>query len=467
MTGNRMILGGYLSYGVGHHAAAWRLPDVPADAAQSVEHYFRIAEIAEQGLLDFMFLSDTPSVFADDGGSGFGGRVAVFEPLTLLAAIAARTRHLGLIATSSTTYKEPYNLAREYASLDLISGGRAGWNLVTSSKRDAAHNFGLERHPEHSDRYDRAGEFYEVVTSLWDSWEDDAFLRDKATGRFYDPRSRHRIGHKGAHFSVEGPLNISRPIQGHPVIVQAGSSDEGRDLAARTADLVFTAQPDIESGRRFRMDLKNRAARYGRAETDIRVLPGLCVFCGRTDAEARDLLDRLQNLVAEQLGLSMLSDLLGGADLRALSIDGPLPPMPRSNGNRSRQALIETMAARPGMTVRKLYNELVIARGHAVVVGSYETVAQTIMGWFDAGACDGFNIMPSHMPGGLSDFVEGVVPLLQARGFHKTAYTNGTLREKLGLQRPPNRFSRSEAGSYRRKRGQEPCAGTSFLKTRP
>lgn len=435
----QLIIGGYLSYGTGHHAAAWRHPDVPANAAQDIEHYFRLAEIAERGHMDFMFLSDTPSVFADDC-IGVGSRVVVFEPLTLLAAIAGRTRHLGLIATASTTYKDPYNLAREFASLDLISGGRAGWNLVTSSKQDAAYNFGRSRHPEHGLRYEQAAEFHDVVTGLWDSWEDDAFPRRKDTGQFYDPDRQHRLDHQGKYFSVRGPLNISRPIQGHPVIVQAGSSELGRDLAARTADLVFTAQPDLVSAQQFYCDLKARTVANGRAASDLRILPGLSVFCGPTPAAADDLLQQLQALVPPELGISMLSDLLGGADLRTVDLDAPLPQYPLSNGNRSRQKLIETLAAEPGMSVRKLYQRMTMARGHAQAVGSYEMVAEMIAEWFRAGACDGFNIMPSHMPGGLVDFVDHVVPVLQRMGLYKMTYAEGTLRERLQLKRPVNRF---------------------------
>ncbi|WP_405977507.1 LLM class flavin-dependent oxidoreductase [Streptomyces sp. NBC_00158] len=433
----RLVLGAYLSYGTGHHAAAWRHPDAVADGAQNIDHYVALARTAERGLFDFMFLSDTPSVFNDDR-EGYGSRVVVFEPMTLLSALAMKTTHLGLVATASTTYKEPYNVAREFASLDLLSGGRAGWNMVTSSKSQAAGNFGLDEHPEHGDRYRRATEFFDVVTGLWDSWDDDAFPRDKGRGVFYDPARRHALGHEGAHFGVRGELNVSRPPQGHPLVVQAGSSQEGMELAARTAEAVFTAQPDLAAAVEFRRDLRRRAAAYDRVNRDVLVMPGLCPFTGATDEEAREKFERLQRLVHPRLGVAMLSDLVGGFDLSGHDVDGPLPPLPPSNGNRSRRRLIEKLAAE-GLTIRGLYERLTVARGHLVLVGSYRRVARTMARWLEAGAADGFNIMPPHLPGGLDEFVDHVVPELQELGVYKDRYAQGTLREKLGLRRPPSR----------------------------
>jgi FMN-dependent oxidoreductase (nitrilotriacetate monooxygenase family) len=434
----RLALGAYLSYGTGHHAAAWRHPNAVANGAQNIEHYLDIAQTAERGLFDFMFLSDTPSVFNDDQ-AGYGSRVVVFEPMTLLSAIAMRTTHLGLVATASTTYKEPYNLAREFASLDLISGGRAGWNMVTSSKSDAAYNFGLDEHPEHGARYQRAAEAFDVITGLWDSWDDDAFIRDKDRGVFYDPAKRHRLDHVGKHFRVRGELNVSRPVQGYPVIVQAGSSTDGKELAARTAEVVFTAVPDIDSAREFYTDLKARLARYDRLNSDLLIMPGLCPFIGPTDDEAQRRFEELQDLIHPHLGVAMLSDLTGGFDLSGYDIDGPLPELPPSNGNHSRRQIIEKLSREEGLSIRGLYERMTVSRGHVAIVGSYHRVASTMAEWLHSNAADGFNIMPPYLPGSLWEFVENVVPELQKLGIYKTTYRDGTLRSKLNLQRPPSR----------------------------
>jgi FMN-dependent oxidoreductase (nitrilotriacetate monooxygenase family) len=435
----QLVLGAYLSYGTGHHAAAWRHPNAVADGAQNIEHYLSIAQTAERGLFDFMFLSDTPSVFNDDQ-AGYGSRVVVFEPMTLLSAIAMRTTHLGLVATASTTYKEPYNLAREFASLDLISSGRAGWNMVTSSKRDAAYNFGLDEHPEHSVRYQRAAEAFDVITGLWDSWDDDAFIRDKNRGVFYDPAKRHRLDHMGKHFRVRGELNISRPVQGYPVIVQAGSSTAGKELAARTAEVVFTAAPNIGAAREFYTDLKGRLAKYDRLNGDLIIMPGLCPFMGATDDEAQRRFDELQGLIHPHLGVAMLSDLVGGFDLSIYDVDGPLPELPPSNGNQSRRQIIEKLSREERLSIRGLYERMTVSRGHVAIIGSYRSVAQTMAEWLHSNAADGFNIMPPYLPGSLEEFVDNVVPELQKLGIYKTAYRDGTLRSKLNLKRPSSRY---------------------------
>ena len=431
-----MILGAYISYGTGHHPAAWRMDSSRADGAQNIEHYTSLVQHAEDNLFDFIFLSDTPSVFADDH-LGYGSRVVVFEPLTFLAAMAVQTRHIGLIATSSTSYKEPFNLAREYASLDWISGGRAGWNLVTSSKAGAALNFGHAPHAEHEARYDRAEEFFDLTCRFWDSWEDDAFPRDKASGLFYDPAKRHPVHFEGQHFRIAGGLlNIARPVQGRPVIVQAGASATGRDFAARHAELVFTASGSIEDAREFYRDVKARAARHGRDPDQLKILPGCSPYCGPTADHGRRKLQDLQDKVAPGLAVSMLSDLLGGFDLSPYDIDGPLPPLPPSNGNQSRRAMIEKLAAQQGATIRSLYERLVVARGHFMAIGSYQDIADELVEWVATGAADGFNIMPPQMPDFLHDFSQGVIPLLQRTGWFKQAYRAGTLRDKLGLDRP-------------------------------
>lgn len=431
-----MILGAYLSYGTGHHAAAWRMVNSRVDGAQDIDYYIDLVRRAEHALFDFVFLSDTPSVFADDT-EGYGSRVVLFEPLTLLSAVAMQTTDIGLIATSSTTYKEPFNLAREYASLDLISRGRAGWNMVTSSKGGAARNFGERPHPEHDMRYERAKEFHDVVCRFWDSWEDDAFPRDKDSGRFYDPAKRHHVNYQGKYFRINGGLlNVSRPPQGRPIIVQAGASDKGRNLAAASAEMVFTAANNIDEAREFYKDLKGRVAALGRDPDKLKILPGFSPYCGETRAVAQDRYKNLQQLVAPELALSMLSDLLGGFDLSQYDLDGPLPDLPPSNGNQSRRAMIERLAAKDGMTIRGLYENLIVSRGHRCIVGSYQDVCDEMIEWVATGAADGFNIMPPQMPDYLDDFSEGVIPLLQKSGWFKSTYRSGTLRDKLGLQRP-------------------------------
>ncbi|CDL80334.1 LLM class flavin-dependent oxidoreductase [Xenorhabdus cabanillasii] len=435
----QLVLGAYLAYGTGHHPAAWRHPDVNARAALDIDHYLNMARTAEKGLLDLIFLSDTPSVFQDDQ-LGYGSRVVVFEPMTLLSALAMVTQHIGLVATASTTYKHPFNIAREFASLDHISHGRAGWNLVTSSKSHAAKNFGFAKHPEHDERYRQAAESWEIVTGLWDSWDDDALPRDKQSGIFYVPSKCHELNFQGKYFSVKGPLNISRPPQGHPIIVQAGSSEPGKELAARTAELVFTAQPDIDSAKAFYRDLKSRLHKYDRDYNDILIMPGLCFFIGPDEESAKEKFNNFRKLIHPKFGLSMLSDLLGGIDLSAYDINQPLPDIPASNGNQSRRAIIEKMSKSESLTIKQLYEKIIISRGHLVFVGSYQQVATQISQWLHENACDGFNLMPPSMPGCLDEFITSVVPELQKLNIFKTKYKDGTLREKLNIPKPASRF---------------------------
>ncbi|RAW88763.1 LLM class flavin-dependent oxidoreductase [Photorhabdus laumondii] len=435
----QLVLGAYLAYGTGHHPAVWRHPDVNPQAAQDIGHYLNMARIAEKGLLDFIFLSDTPSVFQDDQ-RGYGSRVVVFEPMTLLSALAMVTEHIGLVATASTTYKHPFNIAREFASLDHISRGRAGWNLVTSSKSHAAKNFGFAQHPEHDERYHQAAESWDIVTGLWDSWDDDALPRDKQSGIFYDPSKCHELNFQGQYFSVKGPLNISHPPQGHPIIVQAGSSEPGKELAARTAELVFTAQPDMNLAKAFYSDLKSRLSQYERHYNNILVMPGLCFFIGVDEESAKKKFNDLQALIHPEFGLSMLSDLLGGIDLSGYDINQSLPDLPVSNGNQSRRVIIEKMARSESLTIKQLYEKIIIARGHLILIGSYQQVAAQMAQWLQEKACDGFNLMPPYMPGCLEEFVTHVVPELQKLGVFKMDYKLGTLREKLNIPKPPSKF---------------------------
>ncbi|MFT4192695.1 MAG: LLM class flavin-dependent oxidoreductase [Comamonas sp.] len=435
--GERLSLGAFL-YFTGHHVAAWRDPS--SWAGDQLAHYTGFAQIAEAAKLDAVFIADNPAIRLDNpdaaAHSAHSG-VTHFEPLTLLSAIAATTQRIGLIATASTTFSEPYNLARQVLSLDHLSAGRAGWNLVTTSDHNAAPNFGHAHHVLHADRYARAEEFVDIVKGLWDSFDDDAFLRDRESGRYYDPAKMHTLHHQGEHFSVRGPLNAPRSVQGRPVIVQAGSSETGKTFAARSAEVIFTAQPTIESARAFYADLKQRAVGFGRQPGDIRILPGLFPVVGRTEAEAQAKFQALQERVLPVVGLNLLENLAGRTlPLRDLPLDSPLPDLPRTNNNTSRQDVVLAIARRENLTLRQLYLKLAGPRGHLFLTGTPETIADTMQAWFESHACDGFNLLPPTIPDGLTDFTEQVLPELRRRGLFRHDYEGSTLREHLGLQRP-------------------------------
>ncbi len=362
----------------------------------------------------------------------------------LLAALASATERIGLISTVSTAYNAPYLLARRFASLDHLSGGRAGWNLVTSATDQEAHNFGRDQHFDHAERYAQAEEYIDVALGLWDSFTDDAFLRDKASGRYFDPAKLRIADHRGEHYRVRGPLNQPRPPQGHPVLVQAGSSEPGKELAARTAEVVFTAQQTLQDAQAFYADLKSRLARYGREPDELKIMPGLSPVLGRTQAEAEDLYAELQDLIEPQLGLALLSGMAGGLDLSAYPLDGPLPELPPSNAMKSRQALFIDLARRENLSIRQLYLKVAGARGHCTLVGDPRQIADHLEQWFTSGAADGFNIMPPLLPDGLDRFVELVVPELQRRGLFRREYQGRTLREHLGLRRPGRGMAHAE-----------------------
>ncbi|MGE0280856.1 MAG: LLM class flavin-dependent oxidoreductase [Rhizobiaceae bacterium] len=430
-------LGAFLPGG-GQHIAAWRHPDSPADGATNFEFHKRLAQTAERGLFDAYFLADSLSVGLG-GREGGNAKIAGFEPVTLFSALAPLTKKIGFIATASTTYEEPYTLARKFASLDLISNGRAGWNVVTSAGDDTARNFNRDIQPAHADRYDRAREHVETVTALWDSWEDDAFLRDKDSGRFYDTGKVHDINHKGAHFSVKGPLNVPRPVQGHPVVVQAGQSEDGRKLAAHSAEVIFTAHQNLASAQEFYRDIKNRVRAAGRNPDHVLIMPGVAPFVGRTEAEAREKYQRLNDLILPEDGVALLNGLAGQTlDLKGYPLDGPLPKSTETEGMKSRQALIRQIADEHSFTIRQLYQWVATARGHYTIVGSAEQVADQLESWFRHEAADGFNILPPWLPTALDDFVDLVIPELQRRGLFRTAYEGSTLRDNLGLPRPVN-----------------------------
>ena len=451
MRTDRMRLGAFLT-AKGQHVAAWRAPDVPADMGTSLAAYADVVRLAERGRFDMMFLADNAGVWQRDLDThGRSSRAAYFEPVTLLSALAALTTRIGLTATMTTSFNEPYNLARKYASLDHLSGGRAGWNLVTSANEAEAFNFGHDQHLAHADRYDRAREFAQVVMKLWDSWADDAFVRDKESGLYYHPDRVHIQKHDGVHFKVRGPLNIPRTPQGRPVIVQAGSSDAGIDLAAETADVVFTAQAVIEDAQAFYRKLKHRLPAFGRDPSHLKIMPGMSPVVAATRAEAEDKYDRLQRLIHPDVGISLLSAMAGGFDLRGYDVDGPLPDIPETNLGRGRQRLVIDMARRDNLTIRELYLRVAGARGHHIVVGTPTDVADRMEAWFTGEAADGFNVMPQTLPGGLNDFVTMVIPELQRRGLFRTEYESTTLRGNLGLPWPENRyFPRHDAIGRRR-----------------
>ncbi|MGW7287153.1 LLM class flavin-dependent oxidoreductase [Streptomyces sp. NPDC054847] len=418
----------------GHHDAAWRHPLTQPERVTDLTYFQQLTRTAERGLLDSVFLADGLTLPGNVRHNALGG----FEPLTLLSALAAVTEHIGLIATVSTTFNEPFTTARAFASLDHLSGGRAGWNIVTSGNVDEARNFGRDEHLEHGLRYERAREFVDVAVKLWDSWEDDAIVLDRANGVYADTDKVRPIDHRGSHFQVRGPLNVPRCPQGRPLLVQAGSSEAGREFAARYAEAVFTAQQTLADAQEFYKDLKTRAARHGRAEEDVRILPGVCPVIGSTEAEARALAQQLTDLQVPEYGLAQLSGMLG-TDLTGLPLDGPLPELPDErdiNGNKSRFRLVAELARREGLTLRELIARLGGGRGHHVIAGTAEQIADHLQQWFTEGAADGFNIMPPYFPGGLDHFVDQVVPVLQARGLFRTEYTGSTLRDHYGLSRP-------------------------------
>jgi FMN-dependent oxidoreductase (nitrilotriacetate monooxygenase family) len=435
-----MRLGAFI-WPFGHHIAAWRHPTTPQNAANDFPHYIELAKTAERGLFDMLFVADTTGLISTDRESlSHASYVAWMEPITLMSALSVVTKHIGLACTASTSYDQPYHIARRFGSLDIISGGRAAWNLITTANPLEASNFSRDPHPDKDVRYRRAREFVHVVKGLWESWDDAAFIRDKPSGRYFDPDKLHILDHKGEFFSVRGPLNVARSKQGHPVMVQAGASDDGRDLAAETAEVVFTAHQSLESAQSFYADLKRRTAGFGRNPEHIKIMPGFFVTVGRTEQEARDKFARIQDLILPDVGVRLLSTFIN-FDLTGYPIDGPLPNIPDSKVSASRRALITDIARRNHLTIRQLYTHIAGGRGHFQFVGTPAQVADEMQRWFENGAADGFNVMPPILPNGLDDFVEMVIPELQRRGLFRIAYQGTTLRENLGLPWPTPRHA--------------------------
>lgn len=435
-------------YPTGHHVAAWRDRDVPLSAATDFACRVRFAQTAERGKFDLVLMADRLAFTESrpDLLCHLDEWAVRFEPLTLVAALCGVTQRVGLVCTASTTYYEPYHVARQFASLDHLCGGRGGWNLVTSSTDAEARNFGRAHHMDHADRYDRAEEFADVVLSLWDSWDDAGLVRDKATGLYFDAARLRITDHRGRHFQVRGPLTVPRTPQGRPVVVQAGASEAGRALAARTADVIFTAQHTLAEAQAFYADMKGRLAAFGRTASDLRILVGVSPVIGDTEAEARAKLARLNADIHPAIGVAVLEAFLG-VDLSGAPLDGPLPDLPVTNASRSRQALLIELARREDMTIRQLYQRVAGAIGHWQVVGTAEQIADALEQRFVEGGADGFIVMPPVLPAGLDDFVDRVVPELQRRGLFRHDYEGLTLRENLGLRWPARALEGRRAGA--------------------
>jgi FMN-dependent oxidoreductase (nitrilotriacetate monooxygenase family) len=438
MAQRQLRLGAFMRP-VGIHTAWWRYPGAYPDANFNLQHLIRFAQKLEGGRFDAWFMADHLAVLnMPMAALKRSATVTSFDPLTLLPALAMMTQHIGLIATASSTFEPAYMIARRFASLDHISGGRAGWNLVTTSNPDAALNFGLTEHMEHGERYRRAREFYDVVTGLWDSWAEDAFVRDVEEGIYFDPDRMHVLDHQGEFLSVRGPLNIARPIQGWPVIVQAGASDAGRQLAGETAERVFASGGNLKDAKALYADIKGRAKAVGRDPDHIKILPGCLVVVGDTVDEAKAKRALLDSRVHPDSGIASLSIALGH-DASVFDLDGPLPDIPESNASKSGRERVIARARRDNLTVRQLA-QIAGSYGGLAMVGTPQTIADQMEEWLLGDACDGFNIMFPWVPGGLDEFVDRVVPELQRRSLFRREYEGRTLRENLGLPRPENRF---------------------------
>ncbi|MFC3748581.1 LLM class flavin-dependent oxidoreductase [Paenibacillus sp. GCM10012306] len=442
MSAKRQIKIGLYIVGTGMHIGSWRLPQAQADASIDVGFYKKIAQEAERGLFDAAFIADSLAV-DENSHSQILNR---FDPTILITAIAGATSHIGVVATASTTYNQPYNLARQFASVDIISGGRAGWNVVTTADATGltALNFSRKEHLLHDDRYKVAEEFIDVVKGLWDSWEEDAFIRNKETGEFYNPDKVHLLNYEGEFFQVRGPLNIGRTPQGHPVLFQAGSSNPGQELAARTAEVVFSHKKSFEEAKDFYKELKGRMSKYGRSEDELLILQGISPIIGRTEAEAAEKAALLDSTVIQEQALRFLSGYVGNVDLTAYSLDTPASQVAwkEVNSIQSDFDRIQKIIREEDLTIGELYSKISNVSSDESLRGTPEQVADTLTYWFENGAADGFIFVPPALPDSLADFVELVVPILQERGIYRTEYDSTTLRGHLGLSVPVNRYAR-------------------------
>jgi FMN-dependent oxidoreductase (nitrilotriacetate monooxygenase family) len=437
MTQPRKIRLGTFLGGTGSNMASWRHPHAVADATINLDYFKDLTRRAEAAKFDFAFFGDGLYI-SEKSHPNFLNR---FEPLTLLAALAGVTTHIGLAATLSTTYSEPYTVARQFASIDHLSNGRAGWNIVTSPLEGSALNYSKPAHPEHDLRYRMAQEFIEVTTGLWDSWEDDAFIRDKASGVFFDPAKMHRLHHRGEFYSVQGPLNIARSRQGRPVLIQAGSSEAGKTFAARVADAIFTSQGSLAEALQFSQDVKRRAVQCGRNPQEILIFPGCSPIVGATLAEAEQKYEEIASLVDVKDALHYLGRYFNDIDFTQFELDAPFPDLGDfgRNGWESTTDKLKHLARTEHLTLRQLAQRATTPK--SVFLGTPTHIADTMQAWFEAGAADGFMISGAVLPDGLTDFIDHVVPILQARGLFRTDYEADTLRGNLGLPKPPNRYT--------------------------
>ncbi len=441
MTNQRMMrLGAFLA-GTGSNMASWRHPDAVPDAAINLDYYKQLTRRAEEAKLDFVFFGDGLYI-SEKSHPNFLNR---FEPLTLLAALAMDTKQIGLAATLSTSYSEPFTVARQFASIDHISEGRAGWNIVTSPLEGSALNYSKAEHPQHDLRYRRAAEYLEVTKGLWDSWEDDAFVRNKETGQFIDPHKLHRVNHKGEFFSVQGPLTISRSKQGRPILIQAGSSEAGKEFASQVADAVFTGQATIEDAQEFYQDVKGRAVKHGRRSEEILMLPGCNPIVGATPEEAEAKYQEISNLVVIDDALNYLGRYFNDIDFTQYDLDEQFPDLGdfARNGWESATDRIKKVSREEGLTLRQM--ALRSTTPKSPFIGTPEQVADTMQAWFEAGAADGFMMNASVLPQGFNDFVDLVLPVLKDRGLFRTEYEHDTLRGNLGLAKPANRYTRENS----------------------
>ena len=423
-----------------YHIAGWRHPDSYVDAGSNFQRWIEFAQTMERGKLDMLFIADVIGVPGTKNPENLSHTPSIdkFEPFTLLAALSTVTRRIGLVATAATAYNEPYNVARTLASLDHLTGGRAGWNLVTGGSYEDAANFSRESHAAHGDRYERGEEFVDVVRGLWSSYDRDAFPRDKASGRYFDPGKLHVLNHVGKHFSVKGPLSVARPPQGYPVIVQAGTSEPARQLSARVADVVFTAQSSIDDAKAFYADVKGRLQQYGRHPDDLKIMPGVAMYIGRSQQEAEDKVEQLNALIPTHVALARLSRMLGGVDLSGYALDEPMPELQGNAARMSTPRNYVRLARRENLTLRQVAMRSAVAKDHWALVGTPQRIADQLEEWFVEKAADGFNLLPPHVPAAINDFVDLVVPELQRRGLFRTEYEGATLRENLGVPFPPN-----------------------------
>lgn len=441
MNKKQMKLGLSMRY-MGYHVGAWRHPDTVKGGNSLLQSFLGVAQTAERAKFDMLFLADGIGVRLDDNPKGSLCRShhnVELEPLTLLSALAALTQNIGLVATASTTYNEPFHIARKYGSLDQISNGRAAWNIVTSWSDQEAWNFSMSKQLDYNTRYERAAEFVDVVTGLWDSWDEDAFIIDKETGVFFDQRKMHVLDHVGKHFSVRGPLNVRRSPQGRPILVQAGVAEPGQEIAAKHCDMVFMAKNDLKSAQDYYASVKNRLEGNGRQRSDLLMMLGLTPIVGRTREEAQEKYEELESLIDPIVGLQLLYRSFG--DLSHLPLDGPVPkPDLDKVGLKSSAQMYYDLAQKENLTIRQLYKKLGMAQEHKTVVGTAKDVVDEMESWFEAGAADGFNITPTLLPQGIDDFVELVLPELRKRGRFREEYEGKTLRENLGLPTPPSRY---------------------------